>query len=44
MFAEYEKAGRGLLLQFFVEKFDQFQFEAHVNVNQELLWTDKNKS
>jgi hypothetical protein len=42
VFAEYEKEGCDLLLQCFVEKFDEFQFEAHVN--QELLWTDKNKN
>lgn len=42
MFAEYENEGCQLLLRFFVEKFDEFEFEARVN--QELFWTDKNKN
>ena len=42
MFAEYENEGCQLLLQFFIEKFGEFQFEAHVN--QALFWTDKNKN
>jgi hypothetical protein len=42
VFAEYEIEGCQLLLQFFVEHFSEFQFEAHVN--QELFWTDKNKN
>jgi hypothetical protein len=42
VFTEYENEGWELLLQFFVKKFGEFQFEA--DVNQELLCTDENKN
>jgi hypothetical protein len=40
--AEYGNEEWELLLHFFVEKCDEFQFEG--DVNQELLCTDKNKN
>lgn len=42
VFAEYENEGCQWLLQFFVEKFDEFQVGTHVN--QELFWADKNEN
>jgi hypothetical protein len=29
---------------YLLKKIDEFQFEAHVRVDQELLWTNENKN